>query len=215
MSTTATIFSAWRDATASTLDHLLALAAAVLLPIGILGFAGGALLVDSGSPGGWLLIRLGLDVLIGPLTLLLGLHIAHERTFFAQTPAVGLLTESGGQYWTAFKLYLPIALIIHPLMALLGIPGIGLAYLGLGLCDPVRRLEGGRLWGAPAGVGALLLGITPLILVGSVAQFAFAVWDVWAFDDRTAGMFALVQIVRALCAVWGWAVVMRLRRAVA
>ena len=58
MSTAASIFSAWREATASTFDHLLALAAVLLLPAGILGWGAGALLVESNSPGGWLLLRL-------------------------------------------------------------------------------------------------------------------------------------------------------------
>ncbi len=212
MSTASTLFSAWRDATTSTLDHLLALAAVLLLPVGVLSLSGGALLVDSGSGGGWLLVRLMLDIFIGPLTLLLGLHIAHERTFFSPTPAVGLLAAGSSRYWSALKLYLPVALIIHPLMGLLGIPGILLAYLGLGLTDPVRWLEGGKLWGSPKQVGLLLLGATPLILAGSVGQFVFALADVWAFDDRTAGMFALIQVLRVLMAVWGWAIIMRLRR---
>ncbi|MFT5686076.1 MAG: hypothetical protein ACI8RZ_007031, partial [Myxococcota bacterium] len=173
MSTAATLFTAWRDATASTLDHLLGLAVVLLLPVGILGLAGGTLLVDNGSGGGWLLIRLGLDLFIGPLTLLLGLHIAHERTFFSPTTAVGLLAAGGDRYWPAFKLYLPIALIIHPLMGLLGVPGIMLAYLGLGLTDPARWLEGGKLWGSPKQAGLLLLGATPLILAGSVGHLLF------------------------------------------
>jgi hypothetical protein len=212
MSTASTLLTAWRDATASTFDHLLALAAILLLPVGILGLGGGSLLVESSSGSGWLLIRLGLDIFVGPLTLLLGLHIAHERTFFSPTPAVGLLVAGGERYWSALKLYLPIALIIHPLMGLLGVPGIALAYLGLGLTDPGRWLEGGKLWGKPEQAGLLLLGATPLILAASVGQFVFALADVWAFDDRTAGMFALVQILRVLMAVWGWAVIMRLRR---
>ena len=143
----------------------------------------------------------------------MGLTIAHERTFFSPTPAVGLLAESSDRYWAAFKLYLPIAIVIHPLMALLGIPGIGLAYLGLGLLDPMRSLEGGKLWGMH-NAGRLLLGVTPLILLGSAAQFLFGIWDVWAFSESTAGMFALNQMVRVLLGVWGWAVVMRLRRTV-
>jgi len=212
MSNAATIFSAWRDATSSTLDHLLALAAVLLLPALVLGWAGGALLVDSQSPGGWLLIRLGLDILLGPITLLLGLHIAHERTFFSPTPAVGLAVECLDRYWPAFKLYLAIALIIHPLMGLFGIPGIGLAYLGLALLDPMRWLEGrGPLWGMKNS-GMILLGATPLILAASVAQFGFGIWDLFAISDSTAGMFALDQMVRTLLAVWGWAIVMRLRR---
>ncbi len=212
MSTASTLLTAWRDATASTFDHLLALAAVLLLPVGVLGFGGGALLVESSSGGGWLLIRLGLDIFVGPLTLLLGLHIAHERTFFSPTPAIGLLVAEGERYWSAFKLYLPIALVIHPLMGLLGIPGLVLAYLGLGLTDPVRWLEGGKRWGMPEQPGMLLLGATPLLLGACVGQFVLALADVWAFDSRTAGMFALVQVLRVLLAVWGWAVIMRLRR---
>ena len=41
MSATASIFSAWREATASTFDHLLALAVVLLLPSGLLGWIGG------------------------------------------------------------------------------------------------------------------------------------------------------------------------------
>ena len=214
MSAAVSIFSAWREATTSTLDHLLALAVVLLLPSGLLGWVGGVLLVESNSGPSWLLTRLGLDLLLGPLALLLGLHIANERTFFAPTSIRGLLGACTGQRLKrALVLYLPIALIIHPLMGLFGIPGIVLAYLGLGLCDPMRWLEGGKLWGMKNSK-RLLLGATPLILAASVAQFGLAIWDVWSVQESTAVMFALDQVARMLLAVWGWTVVMRLRRAV-
>lgn len=214
MSAAASIFSAWREATTSTLDHLLALAVVLLLPSGLLGWLGGMLLVESSSGLSWLLTRLGLDLLLGPLALLLGLHIASERTFFAPTSIAGLLgVLTSGRWRRAFMLYLPIALIIHPLMGLLGIPGIVLAYLGLGWCDPMRWLEGGKLWGME-NRKRLLLGATPMILAASVAQFGFAIWDVWSLQESTAVMFALDQVARMLLAGWGWAVLMRLRQVV-
>lgn len=214
MSATASIFSAWREATASTFDHLLALAVVLLLPSGLLGWIGGVMLSEADSPSGWLLIRLGLDLLLGPLALLLGLHISGARTFFSPDTPSGLIGAfTGRRLGRAFALYLPIAVIIHPLMGLLGIPGIVLAYLGLGLCDPLRWLEGGKLWGMQNSK-RLLLGATPLILAASVAQFGLAIWDVWSLQESTAVMFAIDQVVRTLLAVWGWAVVMRLRQTV-
>ena len=213
MSTEASIFSAWREATTSTLDHLLALSVVILLPSGVLGWISGMLL-DPQSGSSWLLARLGLDLLLGPLALLLGLHIAGERTFFSPTSISGLFGAcTGPRLWRAFVLYLPIALIIHPLMGLLGIPGIILAYLGLALCDPMRWLEGGKLWGMK-NRKRLLLGLTPLILAASAAQFVLAIWDVWSLQESTTVMFAIDQVVRVLLAVWGWAVVMRLRQTV-
>ena len=202
-----TLAAAWRDATTSTLDHLLALSVVVMLPAGLAGLAGGHLLDGNLELSSWLVVRLFIDGLLGPTWVLCGLLIAREQTFFHPTGAVGMMLEVLVRYQRAFWPYLLIALALHP--AVFALVGLLIFAVAAAMTSPARWLEErGPL--RSKGGSALFVGTLPLLLAMLPLQGALVGLDVWAVEEVTPGMFAIVQIARALVAVWAWSVVFRL-----
>ena len=202
-----------RAGSASFLDHLPSLLV-IIAPLALLtGWLSWGLRPGPGDVQPWLLGRLGVDALTGPVWMLLGLHISQRDLDWQPAGPLALLKTGGPRLPRGALLYLSVALLLHPAMLFFFIPALGLGLGMVTLLQPVAWLEHtGPLRARPQlRTSQKLVGAIPLLLLSTAAIFLLSMWDLWS-SRIGLGMWMIDAVCRGLIGVWGWSMLYRLLR---